>query len=176
MWWEYCWTWQPWLIVWRKKSVCGMSWIVDSSTDGTSSWYDGGKEIKPFHKQRKSWMINFFQTTGDFIWTDSGTSSGSAFSCDNDQLRSKCSNVGPSFLHVINLCAVVAFYALIILKLVTSHCTNPGTGDNLKSISKPLILLIGAYFAFLLPLAFFESCFSSYTYESKYVRAGIASW
>ena len=122
------------------------------------------------------WMINFFQTTGDFIWTDSGTSSGSAFSCDNDQLRSKCSNVGPSFLHVINLCAVVAFYALIILKLVTSHCTNPGTGDNLKSISKPLILLIGAYFAFLLPLAFFESCFSSYTYESKYVRAGIASW
>ena len=128
----------------------------------------------------KTKFDNFLlQTTGDFIWTDSGTSSGSAFSCDNDQLRSSCSNVGPSFLHVINLCAVVAFYALIILKLITSkysHPDNSTVGDNLKAISKPLILLIGAYFAFLLPLAFFESCFSSYTYQSKTVRAGIAMW
>lgn len=117
--------------------------------------------------------------TGSFIWTDSGTSSGNAFSCDKDE-KSQCLNVGPTFLHIINICALLSFYSLIILKLVFSRYFKPNgpttEADNLLAFSKPLMLLTGAYLAFLLPMAFFESCLFGYRYKSKLVRAAIVNW
>jgi len=115
--------------------------------------------------------------TGEFLWT------GSAYGCDNDHITSRCSNIGPFFNHVINLCAVIAFYSLILLQMLTSRRRNNSdrsTYDkNLRSISTTLILLSGAYIAFLLPIAAFESCGpwgTTDNYQSRNVRAGIASW
>ena len=92
--------------------------------------------------------------------------------CGHSVLDSSlCSNVGPLFLHVINVCAVVSFYALILVKMITTRYQHPDKsthGDQLKSISKTLILLTGAYMAFLLPPIFH--------FKSKIVRAVIASW
>ena len=124
---------------------------------------------KIFHSQ-------ILQITGEFLWT------GSAYGCDNDHITSQCSNIGPFFNHVINLCAVVAFYSLILLKMMTTRCQypdRPNYDKNLRSISTTLILLTGAYLAFLLPVAAFESCGPTGTtnnYQSRNVRAGIASW
>ena len=115
--------------------------------------------------------------TGEFLWT------GDAYGCDNDHITSKCSNIGPFFNHVINLCAVVAFYSLILLKMLGSrrrnHSDRTNYDKNLRSISTTLILLSGAYIAFLLPIAAFESCGpwgTTDNYQSRNVRAGIASW
>ena len=117
--------------------------------------------------------------TGSFIWTDSGTSSGNAFSCDKDE-ESQCLNVGPTFLHIINICALLSFYSLILLKLISSRYIKTdgqtSEAENLLTFSKPLMLLTGAYLAFLLPMAFFESCLFGYRYKSKLVRAAIVNW
>ena len=121
----------------------------------------------------------FAQITGSFIWTDSGTSSGNAFSCDKDE-KSQCLNVGPSFLHVINICAVLTFYSLIILRLISSRYLKrdgpTAETDNLMSFSKPLMLITGAYLVFLLPMAFMESCLFGYRYKSKFLRVAIVNW
>ena len=83
------------------------------------------------------------------------------------------SNIGPVLLHYINVSSVVSFYALILLKLVITRYQHPdkqthGDGDQLKSISKTLTFLTGAYISFVLPTSFF--------YKSKIVIAGIVSW
>ena len=80
-------------------------------------------------------------------------------------------NLGPFLLHCITMCSVVSFYALILLKMIITRCQHPYQqthGDKLKSISKTLILLTGAYIAFVLP--------TSFHVESKIVKAGIWSW
>ena len=81
------------------------------------------------------------------------------------------SNIGPVLLHYINVSSVVSFYALILLKLVITRHQHPKIsthGEQLKSITKTMILLVGAYLAFLLPTTFH--------YKSKIVRAGIIGW
>ena len=121
--------------------------------------------------------------TGSYTWTDSGTSSGNAFSCDKDE-KSQCLNVGPTFLHIINIWALLSFYSLIVLRLISSRYlkrddnepTATAEAANLLAFIKPLVLLTGAYLVFLLPMAFFESCLFGYRYKSKLVRAAIVSW
>ena len=95
----------------------------------------------------------------------------------NNDVTDICSNIGPFFNHVINICAVVAFYSLIIFKMFTSRYEN-NDRQNLRSISITLFLLTFAYIAFLSPMMAFESCSPWGTTEgySKGVRAGIASW
>ena len=81
------------------------------------------------------------------------------------------SNIGPVLLHYINMSSVVSFYALILLKLVITRHRHPEMsthGEQLKSITKTMILLVGAYLAFLLPTTFH--------YKSKIVRDGIIGW
>ena len=86
---------------------------------------------------------------------------------------------GPVLLHIINMCSVVSFYTLILLKMITTRSQHPDKtthGDQLKSISKTLILLTGAYIAFLMPTTLLLYFFTSTDYKSKIVIAGIISW
>ena len=86
---------------------------------------------------------------------------------------------GPYLLHIINVFSIVSFYALILIKMITTRSQHPDKtthGDQLKSISKTLILLSGAYIAFSLPYTLLLYFFTSTDYKSKIVIAGIISW
>ena len=94
---------------------------------------------------------------------------------------SLCSNPGPFYNHVINICAVVAFYSLILFKRLNSGRENRDRNDNdLRSMSITLFLLTGAYIAFLTPIVLFESCSPWTTTNkepmSKGLRSILASW
>ena len=86
---------------------------------------------------------------------------------------------GPYLLHIINVFSIVSFYALILIKMITTRSQHPDKtthGDQLKSISKTLILLSGAYIAFSLPYTLLLYFFTLTDYKSKIVIAGIISW
>eukprot|EP00092_Neocalanus_flemingeri_P006912 GFUD01007461.1.p1 GENE.GFUD01007461.1~~GFUD01007461.1.p1 ORF type:complete len:311 (-),score=29.27 GFUD01007461.1:236-1168(-) len=120
-------------------------------------------------------------TTGQFGWTSS------AYGCDNINTTNKCSNLGPFFNHIINLCAVVVFYSAYIINMMKIRNnvrkihilgSEVESYDELvKSISMTLLLLTIAYLAFLLPITIFETCSpAGALFLSTDVRACIASW
>ena len=89
------------------------------------------------------------------MWT------GGIYGCHNDHKTILCSNVGPFMNHVINICAVVAFYSLILFKMRTSRPENIETqnySQNMKKISFTLFILTGAYITFLTPILALETC------------------
>ena len=114
--------------------------------------------------------------TGEFLWT------GGIYGCHNDHKTSLCSNIGPFINHVINISAVVAFYSLILFKMMlTSRHENIyiEKSRELKNISFTLFTLTGAYIAFLTPILAFEACSPWETTAAatdKGVRAIIAGW
>ena len=90
---------------------------------------------------------------------------------DGDYFPTSHCNIGPFLLHVTNLCSVILFYALILVKMVKTRYTHPdkhSNGKNLMSISKTLILLTGTYIVFALPWTFH--------YKSRTVRALLGNW
>ena len=124
-------------------------------------------------------IYTLFQITGDFIWIGyygpwimgSRDAMIICLMADGNYFPTSHCNIGPFLLSVINLCSVILFYALILLKMVTTRYNHPeehSNGENLKSISKTLILLTGAYMAFLVPPIFH--------FKSTIVRTVIASW
>lgn len=133
--------------------------------------------------------------TGEFLWT------GGIYGCHNDHSNnnnriinlsfffpprqdktSLCSNIGPFINHVINISAVVAFYSLILFKMMlTSRHENIyiEKSRELKNISFTLFILTGAYIAFLTPILAFETCSpweTTAAATNKGVRAIIAGW
>ena len=124
-------------------------------------------------------IYTLFQITGDFIWIGyygpwimgSRDAMIICLMADGSYLPTSHCNIGPFLLSVINLCSVILFYALILLKMVTTRYNHPeehSNGENLKSISKTLILLTGAYIVFALPWIFY--------WKSRTARAGIGNW
>ena len=83
------------------------------------------------------------------MWT------GGIYGCHNDHKTSLCSNIGPFINHVINISAVVAFYSLILFKMML---TSRHEDIKLKNISFTVFTLTGAYIAFLTPLLARETC------------------
>ena len=65
-----------------------------------------------------------------------------------------------------------------ILSIIVVESVDEGPTvdtENMLTFSKPLMALTGAYLV-PLPFSFVESCLTGYRYESKIIRAVIASW
>ena len=87
--------------------ACAASWLI--------AFVTLLPDISGVRKNKVFVLICFIQRTSTYGWT------GSVYGCDSVNSTAECSNIGPFLIQVINLCAVIAFYSAVLIKLFRSR-------------------------------------------------------